>query len=331
MSMRRFEYRRATDSAQAFELIAEAVDGAALLAGGTDLLALHKDGVLHRSRLVDIKRLGDLDDTVRVVDDQLVIGALATLADLAHDGSPAAQWALLGQAARSAATPQLRAMATVAGNLLQRPRCWYFRNPAFHCWLAGGDGCPARDGRNERHAIFPGAESSPCCAVHPSDLAPCLVALDAQVRLRAPDGAERLVDVAELFRAPTPDRRTETVLNGELITAVYLPLPAEGSRTAYRKAMSRRSWSFALSAAAVHLNVRGDRITDARVVLGGVAGVPWRAHQAESALRDQAPSDQVLDRAARLAVVDAEPLAHNAYKVPLTRGMVARALRSATG
>lgn len=324
--MQPFEYRRARDSGEALALIADAAAESRLLAGGTDLLPLMKDRVIHPGRLVDIKRLPDLNGAIRVSEHGVSIGALATLADLTDHAGLAAAAPLLVDAARSAATPQIRRMATVGGNLLQRPRCWYFRHPRFHCWLAGGDGCPARDGRNDRHAIFAAQPASPCCAVHPSDLAPCLVALDADVVLRARTGDERLLPVAELFRPPVPERRTETVQGGELLTEVrWARLPA-GTRTVYLKASSRRTWSFALAAVAARLAVTDGRIGDARVVLGGVANVPWRSRRAEQVLRGAEPGEAVFERAAAEALADAEPLHHNAYKVPLARGLLVRAL-----
>jgi xanthine dehydrogenase YagS FAD-binding subunit len=327
-----FEYRRATDSGNAFVLLREPADrssaDARVLAGGTDLIPLMKDGVIQPRRVVDIKRMTDIGRGIRVTDQGVVVGALATLADLESNPAVDEHCPALGEAVRSAATPQLRAMATLGGNLLQRPRCWYFRNPDFHCWLAGGSTCHAREGRNDRHAIFPATTASPCCAVHPSDLAPCLVALDAEVLLRSPGGGERLLAVEHLFQPPTPERRTETVLDGELLVEVRLPHLPLGARTGYRKAMDRAAWSFALSSVAARLDIENDRISDARVVLGGVANVPWRAPDAEAVLRGSPPSDQLFDRAATLALAGAEPLRHNGYKVPLTRGLVAEALRA---
>ena len=331
--MRPFDYRRAEDCAEALSLADAAEDGSGrLLAGGTDLLPLLMDDVVRARRLVDIKRLADVDDAIRSAGDgTITIGALVRLADVAADRRLAERAALLGQAARAAATPQLRAMATVGGNLLQRPRCWYYRNPHFHCWLQGGDTCPARNGQNQRHALFGGGAGSPCLAVHPSDLAPCLVALDAEVMLRDGAGVERSLPVEQFFRLPTPERRVETVLEREVLVQVRLPATASDSRTGYAKAMARKSWSFALGAAAVRLDVDGARIADARVVLGGVANIPWRARDAEAVLVGQAPSETLFERAAHAALAGATPLAHNAYKVPLVRGLITRTLRELAG
>lgn len=230
-AMRPFDYVRAGNTAEALERNA---DGGELLAGGTDLVPLLDDGVLTPERLVDSRRAADLDGTIGVGDDGIRIGALTTLGDLLdHDGL-ARQAPLLLEAAAGAATPQIRSTATAAGNLLQRPRCRYFRNSHFRCWLAGGAACPAREGSNDLHAVFPAAEDNPCCAVHPSDLAPCLLALDAEVQVR--DGAddERAVPFAELYREPTAERRAETVLGDELVIAVRWKRPAQRCRAPNR-------------------------------------------------------------------------------------------------
>jgi xanthine dehydrogenase YagS FAD-binding subunit len=324
----RFEYLRAGRSAQALSLARNAPDGQGrLLAGGTDLLPLVKDRVLHPSRLVDIKRLADVDRRVEVDGHGITLGGLATLADVAAHERLAEEVWMLVEAARSAATPQLRAVATVAGNLLQRPRCWYYRNHHFHCWLQGGEHCPARDGQNQFHAIFPSQPGSPCCAVHPSDLAPCLLALEGRVRLRNADGQEREVEAERFFREPTPEWRTETVLDDEVLVSVALPPLPAGTRTGYAKAMTRKAWSFALASVAAAVQVRDGLVADARLALGGVAGVPLRARRAEAVLRDRAPSDRLFEEAADRALEDARPLAHNAYKIPLTRGLLVRTLR----
>ncbi|MFU8817171.1 MAG: FAD binding domain-containing protein [Pseudomonadales bacterium] len=324
--MRPFEFRRAGSSGEALSLAG--ADGGHLLAGGTDLIPLLKDSVVRADRLVDIKRLDDVDAAISIADDGVRIGALAILADVAADARLGERLPLLGQALRAAATPQLRAMATVGGNLLQRPRCWYYRNEAFHCWLAGGDDCPARTGQNQLHAVFPGGDGNPCCAVHPSDLAPCLLALDAQLLLRDAAGAERNVAAEAFFRLPTPERRTETVLADEVLVAVRMALPAAGSRSSYVKAMARKAWSFALAGVAATVEMRDDSIADARLVLGGVAGTPWRARAAEDLLRGRAPSEALFERAARRALEQARPLGHNAYKIPLTRGLIMQTLRA---
>lgn len=188
--------------------------------------------------------------------------------------------------------------------------------------------CHARDGHNERHAIFEGDAPSPCCAVHPSDLAPALIALDAGVRLRASDGQARDVSLETLFRPPTSDRRTETVVGDALVLEIRVPRLAPQTYTRFVKVAARRTWSFALAAVAARVTVQYGRITHAALVLGGVANVPWRARQAEQALVGAPPAEDVVDRAARLAVSGARSLGHNAYKVALVQGLVTEALHT---
>ncbi len=220
-------------------------------------------------------------------------------------------------------------MATIGGNLLQRPRCWYFRAKDFHCWLKGGNECHARDGENQQHALF---GESPCVAVHPSDAASALVALDATVRLRSSAG-ERTLSVADLFAEPTEERRTETVIRpDELIVDVRLPASAAGTRSTYRKAMDRKVWAFALVGVAALMRMDGGAVADARIVLSGVASIPWRAQAAEQALIGQPATPERIAAAAEGTVAVAQPLSHNGYKVPLARNLVRQALADlATG
>jgi xanthine dehydrogenase YagS FAD-binding subunit len=207
---------------------------------------------------------------------------------------------------------------------LQRPRCWYFRDPEISCWLKGGDDCPARTGENQHHAIF---DLSPCVAVHPSDPANALLAHDAEVEIRGASGS-RTMPLADVFAPPSDERRIETTLRpGEIITA--FTLPAASGRSTYLKAMDRKTWAFALVGVAARIKQEAGRISEARVVLGGVANVPWRATAAEQVLVGQAPNPEVLAAAADAALSGAEPLAKNGYKVPITHALVRRALESA--
>jgi xanthine dehydrogenase YagS FAD-binding subunit len=316
--MRRFEYRRPGTVEDACEQLG---DGAPAFAGGTDLLTLVKAGLRAPDQVVDIKRSGLRAD---VVDhgDHVSIGALATLHDVEHDEVVRDRLTALAEAAGLTATPQLRHRATIAGNLLQRPRCWYFRTPEVDCWLHGGHDCPARTGRNEHHAIF---DESPCVAVHPSDLAGPLVALDAVVRLQGRDGS-RTVAVADLLAAPTDDRRRETTIRAdEIVTAVDVPTPGPIIST-YRKAMDRATWAFALAGVAVAARRDGDRLADVGVVLSGVANTPHRATASEAVLREGGLTAATVERAAAAAVDGAAPLAENGYKRPLVVALTAEAL-----
>ncbi len=326
--MRSFDYVQADSASQALDLIrAGAPAGARFIAGGTDLVTLMRGGQAAPTQLIDIKPARALRYVRFEEGGELRIGGLATLADLERDADVGSRLPILVQAVRDAATPQLRAMATVGGNLLQRNRCWYFRSGA-HCWLKGGPQCFAREGENRQHAIF---DQSPCVAAHPSDLAPALLALDAQVAVQGREGT-RTVAVGELLAPPTEDRRVEHhVAQTELISEIRVPAQPEGAAGVYLKAMDRRAWAFALASAAAQVTMREGRVHQARLVLGGVANVPWLVREADSQLRDQQMTPELAASVAEAAVAEATPLEHNGYKVPLARELARRALLLAAG
>ena len=326
--MRPFAYSRASSVDEAIDLLSTAHNGEIRpLAGGTDLLTLMKADIVEPGQLVDVKRLDELPGGITETSDGVTLGALTTLTEIEKSDLLQSRYPLLAQAAGLAATPQLRNMATLGGNLLQRPRCWYFRRPHFRCWLQGGDDCQARDGQNQFHAIF---GDSPCVAVHQSDLAGALLAVDAEVRLRGA-GGDRTLPLVNFFAEPTANRRRETTLReDELIMSIHLPALSPSTRSLYLKAMDRKVWAFALVGVAALLRLDGDRIDHARLVLNGVAPVPWRAEAAERALMGQRPGEAIFARAADLALQDAYPLAHNQYKVPLARQLIGRALTTLT-
>jgi xanthine dehydrogenase YagS FAD-binding subunit len=325
--MRSFEYHSADSINDIVQLLGQVGNGSShLLAGGTDLLTLMKADIVTPRQLIDIKRADSLSGSIEETSDGLTLGALTTLAEIETHPLIAERYPALAEAAAIAATPQLRHMATIGGNLLQRPRCWYYRSRHFHCWLKGGDTCHARDGENREHALF---SDSPCIAVHPSDLATALVALDASVRLRDASG-ERTVLLTDFFAQPTDDRRTETTLRSdELILSVQLP--ATDMTSTYLKAMDRKVWAFALVGVAAALCLDGDQIVDARLVLGGVAPIPWRVLDAEQALTGSPPTAATFEGAADLALSGAHALEHNEYKLPLARALVRRALEAISG
>lgn len=321
--MRPFAYSRPETIEEAIALLDS---DARLLAGGTDLLTLMKGDIVAPAHLVDIKRLPDLDDVIDLEEGTVSIGALSTLAQLETDPLIAMHLPALAQAAAVAATPQLRNMATIGGNVLQRPRCWYFRNDDVHCWLKGGEECFAREGDNRYHAVF---GESRCVAVHPSDLASVLVAYGATVHYRDSGGVQQ-IGIEDFFSPPTEGRRTEHVLPAEaVITRVTVPMTADGARSRYVKAMDRKVWAFALAGAAAVVVVDEGVVRDARIVLSGVATVPWRARAAEQALIGATAGPEAFAQAAEIAAADAVPLAHNGYKVPLVTAMVRRALAEA--
>lgn len=296
------------------------------LAGGTDLLPLMKLGLDRPAQLVDLKTSG-LSREIEATDDGWRVGALVTLRDVQFHEGLRRQATALAEAVDQAATAQLRNRATLAGNLLQRPRCWYFRNEHVHCWLSGGDDCPARQGRNEHHAIF---ERSPCVAVHPSDAAAALIALGATVTVRDGSG-QRDLAVADLLVPPTAERRLEHVLADDaLITAVQVPVGA-GVRSTYLKAMDRAVWAFALVGVAAAVVTEADgSIARIDIVASGVANVPVRLTSVEGALLGQRLDVRTARTAADAATQEATPLSENAYKLPLLRQLTRRALERLT-
>ncbi len=289
------------------------------LAGGTDLLPLMKEGIVAPERLINLKRLEGLR-YIRADEAGLCIGALTTLADLERDPEVRRDWTALAQAAGRSASPQLRNMATIGGNLLQQARCWYYRGD-FNCWLKGGATCFARDGRNEFHAIF---DQSPCVAVYPSDPPAALVAFDAGARVIGP-GGERTIKVADLLQPPTDDRRSmHTLASDELITEIHVP--RVNGRSVYLKAMDRAVWAYALASVAAVAEINDGVAGNVRIVLGGVANTPVRAHESEKIIEGQTITDDLARRAGAAAIAAAAPLTHNRYKLPLTRNLVTQAL-----
>ncbi len=326
--MRPFEYIRPATLDETATLLAQnGQSETRALAGGTDLLTLMKKELITPTRLVDLKRLAGLPRGIDITPQGVTLGALTTLADIETSAELKAHYPLLAEAAAVAATPQLRNMATIGGNLLQRPRCWYFRNELVHCWLKGGDECQAKDGENQLHALF---GHGPCYAVHPSDLAPALVALGAEVKLQGTEG-ERTMPLGEFYALPEEMHRRETVLKqDELVLSVYLPPLPTGTRSTYLKAMDRKVWAFALVGVAAIVRMEQQKIADARLVLSGVAPIPWRVTAAEQVLIGATAGEAIFTQAADVALADAEILQQNGYKVPLAKQLIRRALTTLT-
>ena len=293
------------------------------MAGGTDLLGLMKAGIAEPHRIVDLTAVEGLRGWRREPGGGLDIGALTPLADLESSPELRAHLPILPAALADVATPQLRAMGTIGGNLLQRSRCWYYRDEAFPCWLKGGSTCFAREGEHRIHAVVGARE---CISASPGDLAPALIACDASIDLRSSDGA-REIPLADLYVVPTgDDRREHALLPGEVITSVRVSEAALERKSAYCKHMDRKAWSFALVSVAVSARIDGRRARDVRIVLGAVAPVPWRATASERALEGTVLDGRSATEAGRLALEGAEPLEQNAFKVPLAAELVRRTL-----
>ncbi|MGH3429777.1 MAG: FAD binding domain-containing protein [Pseudonocardiaceae bacterium] len=324
--MRDFAYVRVGDAATAVVALAQRPD-ARLVAGGTDLLNLLKDDIESPALLVDINQL-DLVD-IHVGPDGLNIGALARMSDVAAHPGVRANYPVIAQTLEQSASPQVRNMATMGGNLVQRTRCPYFRaeTPLPCNKRRPGSGCAAAEGDDRSSAIF--GWSQHCVATHPSDLAVVLAALDATVRVRSLRD-ERTMAVTDFYRLPDQHPERDTELSAlELITAIEVPPLPAAARSVYVKVRDRASYEFALVSCAVAVHVYRERVQSARIALGGVAAKPWRLTSAEQALVGVSLSADRLLAALDLSFAEAEPLRHNAFKVDLAKRAVVRALMKA--
>jgi len=324
--MRAIDFDQASDPASAIRLVQQA--NTKFIGGGTNLLDLMKGDVEQPLRLVDINHIG-LDQIVELPNGGLRIGALARNSDTANHALVRSRYPLLTQALLSGASPQLRNMATIGGNLLQRTRCPYFMDTAFAMCnkRAPGSGCGAREGYNRMHAIL--GASSACIAVNPSDMNVALAALDAVIQVSGPKG-ERSIPIAEFHRLPGTMPQVDTVLHpAELITAVDLPPPAFTRHTHYLKVRERNSYAFALVSAAAALDMDGANVRQARIALGGVAHKPWRVPAAEALLAGQPLDEARCLQAARMLLDGAQAFKDNAFKIKLAERAVVRALREA--
>lgn len=302
-------------------------EGARLHAGGTDLLGCLRDNVFGIKKMVSISALSEMRGIRKTPVGGLGIGALTTITEIAEDRLVNELYPGLAQGAREVASPQLRNQGTMGGNLCQKPRCWYYRGE-FFCLRKGGDRCFAVSGQNQYHCILGGDR---CYIVHPSDTAPALVAFGAVIRIQGPHG-KRTVAVEDFHVPPSLDVRRETVLEpGEIVTEVVLPSPVTGLRSSYRKVRARKAWNFAVAGVALAIRFNGRKVAASRIVLSGAAPVPWRARAAEDAIRDREIDGAAAAEAAAAAVRAAVPLEHNAYKVPLFRGLVEEELLKIAG
>ncbi|MEO8620627.1 MAG: xanthine dehydrogenase family protein subunit M [bacterium] len=313
-----FDYARETDLARALVRLAE--PGQMPIGGGTDLLVTIEEGLAHPTGVVDVRSLAESLGITAAPDGSLRIGGACRLDDIAAHPEVRNAFPLLALACEHVGTPAIRAMATLAGNLAQRPRCWYFRRNVA-CHKNGGTTCPAHDGENQYHAILDGG---PCWMVHPSDPAVALVALDADIEITGLNGA-RTVNAADFFVLPSARMHRETVLrDGELIIAIRLPAAARGGLQRYTKLMQRDAWDFALVSLAAVRRTDGD----VRLVLGGVSPRPYRIYTSveEEAMSGGLDEETIVGLAER-ALLDAEPLAKNGYKVELAASLLRDAIR----
>ncbi len=333
--MRPFAYQRATDASSALQALAAPAATssppteapAQPLAGGTTLIDLMKLDVMRPATLVDINPLSSGWSAISLDGDNLRLGSLARMSDVAANQDVQRNYPAIAEALKLAASAQLRNMATLGGNVLQRTRCTYFRDVSYaNCnKRQPGSGCAALEGYNRSHAVL--GTSEQCIATYPGDLAQALIALDAVIEITGKSGV-RTMPFAQLHKAPGDTPQLETALSpGELISAFNVS--GRWPRSVYLKARDRQSYEFALASAAVALDVQNGVVQDGRLALGGVATVPWRAREAEALLKGQKFDDGLAQRVADAAFAGAKGRKHNAFKIALGKRVVARALHQA--
>ncbi len=321
-----FSYIRVNSVKDAVKQLSD--KGSIVMAGGTDLIGCLRDEIFSADKLVSLSKLAELRGIKETADGGVRIGALTTITEIAENRTVSKRYPALAQAASAVASPQLRNQGTIGGNLCQKPRCWYYRGE-FHCLRKGGQLCYAMEGENEYHAIF--GHDRICAIVHPSDTAPALIAFQARVRIAGPKGT-RLIPVEKFHVLPKVDVLRETVLApGEIVTEVLLPKPPEGAKSAYRKVRARRAWDFALSGSAIVAGFKDGNVQQARVVFSGVAPIPWRSSAVEQAIMGNKLDPDTIAKAGEAAILNAEPLEQNGYKIALLRAVVEEELSKMAG
>ena len=324
--MQPFAYHRARDASDAIHIAQSETSTAQFIAGGTNMLDYMKLNVLKPDRLVDINALAkDVHGQIIATDQGLRLGALVRMAEAQNHPAIKSDYPVIAESLMLAASQQIRNMASLAGNVLQRTRCEYFRETSWACnKRQPGSGCAALDGVNREHAVLGGSDK--CIATYHGDFAQALIALDASVEVAGPTG-RRSIPFAKLHRLPknTPDIET-TLEPGELIAFIDIPSGPHTKRSRYLKIRDRQSYQFALASVAVALDLDGDDVRDVRLALGGVATVPWRAREAEEVLRGKNLDEETAVKAAEAAFSDAKGHGHNAFKIPVGKAAVVRAL-----
>jgi xanthine dehydrogenase YagS FAD-binding subunit len=319
--MNRFEFARATSIAEALDLAAQR-PGSVIKAGGIDLLDHLKQHLSEPPRLVDLKGIPGLNGIDEAADGSFRIGPLATLAQVSAHPALRATHTALAHACGEAASPQLRNVATIGGNLLQRPRCWYYRLESYQCLKKGGDICFAVGGENRYHTIF---GNGPCHAPHPSNAAVALVALGASLTFASKKGT-RTITAEQFFALPSTDpQRENTIQPGEILSEIRVPA-APGVRSIYTSICQRAAFDWPLVSAAVSLRIAGELVREARIVLGAVATRPWRSPAAERVLVGKRLDGATGEAVAQAAMVGAQPLSDNRYKVELAKALLQRML-----
>lgn len=323
--MKSFENIDAKSISQAVALLQkfnQEKKSAVVVGGGSEILQLMKDHVITPDYVVNLKSIPGLN-AIKEDRGGVRIGALTTLSEVEEHRTVREKLLILSDAAGEAASPQIRNAGTIGGNICQRPFCWYFRSSNFNCLRKGGQVCYTVTGDSRFHAIL---GAGPSYIVHPSDTAPALVALDAQIKIAAPSG-ERIMPLEKFFVLPSVDFKRENILKpGEIVTEIFVPYPKPGSKGYYHKVRERLAWDHAIVSVATVLQSSGGVARDTRVVLGGVAPIPWRAPKAEQFLRGKTIDEETTQKAGDIALEDAKPLKDNVYKIAMAKSLIQRAL-----
>lgn len=325
--MKNFTYIQPTSLKEANKALGENWKDALLFAGGTDLLGLMKDNIQAPDNVVNLKSVPGLDKIEYTPGKGLKIGALVTIADIAEHQIIREKFTVMAEAAQEVASPQLRNVGTIGGNICQRPRCWYFRGD-FHCLRKGGDACFAVDGKNKFHCVIGGG---PCFIVHPSDTAVALTALNASITISS-GKKPRTIPIHEFFILPEKNVERENVLEpGHIVTEIFIPDLQEGIKSSYIKMKERGAWDFALVSVAAVVQKNGAKISSGMIALGGVAPIPWLEKENSAKLAGLSPDSESIAQLSQQVLANAEPMGENDYKIPLARNLVKRALNHLCG
>jgi len=320
--MKNFAYVKTHSLNDALSSLGSEWNEAAVMAGGTDLLGQMKDYIYSPDKVVNVKTISDMQN-IDSANGGFHIGAAVTLKKIVENTAIRQTLPALAESASLVASPQIRNMGTIGGNICQRPRCWYFRDAEVPCLKKDGDRCFALTGKNKYHAILGG---NPCYIVHPSDTAVALIAYDAVFTVQNNNGSKE-VPAADFFVLPEVDPLRENVLEpGDVLTMITVPVPENGSRSTFIKVQEREAWDFAVASVAVNLTVHNGRCSRARIVLGAAAPIPWRSEQAEKELEGKAISESTAAAAAEAALQGRRTFRDNAYKVDMFKNIVKRAI-----
>jgi xanthine dehydrogenase YagS FAD-binding subunit len=320
--MRDFKYIQTETLKQASSFLGKENNNSAILSGGTDLLSLLKENIYTNDNVVNLKTIPNLDKINYKRGEGLSIGALVKISDVAESKIIREKFTVLAEAAGEIASPQLRNMGTVGGNICQRPRCWYYRED-FDCIRKGGGECFAYEGENKYHCIIGGG---PCYIVHPSDLAVAFTALDAKVKIFSGDSS-RIIPIRDFFVLPKDDYLFENILkDGEIVTEIIIPEPIEATVSSYIKIKERETWDFAVVSVAAVISKTSSKISSGKIAFGGVAPIPWTEENVNSRFKNMEPNKSEIEKLAKSILSQAEPLEQNKYKVILAKNLTNRIL-----